>query len=443
MGAAVSVVDVDARRPARSLRHQQQGGLEEPPVSQPRRRHVRGRRGAAGRRRPQPRRDRRVDGRGLGRLRQRRLRGSLPLSLGPARAVSQRSAASGFTRVTEHGGPARVGQRQHRRLARLRSRRPARSLRRRLLPRIDQPLEARRHADDAGELRVREQRRPQVPVPQSRRRPVRRGQRAGRAHRRAAGRSRRSPPTCAAPAIPDLFIANDYGVSELFVNEGGTFPRSRPRRGRRLRAEERHERVGRRRAQPGTLRDLRLEHLRGRHPAPGQQPLGAVRPCATALPEVREHGALDGRRSRRLELRRAVRRSQQRRLPRSLPRQRLRLGVADRQLLVRLLEGRRRQPARDLGREELAGDGRPQPGRLSAEEGLDQRRRRPVPRRRADGRRDRPLRRPVGRAGRSVEPRRARRRRRQPARTAAALPQRGRARPRAGSGSISRAAADR
>ena len=39
----------------------------------------------------------------------------------------------------------------------------------------------------------------------------------------AAGRSPPWPPTCAGPAIPDLFIANDYGVSELFVNEGGRF----------------------------------------------------------------------------------------------------------------------------------------------------------------------------------------------------------------------------
>ena len=43
-----------------------------------------------GRGRRQPRRHRRVDGRGLGRLRQRRLRGSVPLPVGPARAVSQR-----------------------------------------------------------------------------------------------------------------------------------------------------------------------------------------------------------------------------------------------------------------------------------------------------------------------------------------------------------------
>ena len=48
----------------------------------------------------------------------------------------------------------------------------------------------------------------------------------------------------------------------------------------------------------------------------------------------------------------------------------------ERELLVRLLEGRRRPRGRDLRREELAGDGHAQPGRLPAEEGLDQRRRR-------------------------------------------------------------------
>ena len=52
-------------------------------------------------------------------------------------------------------------------------------------------------------------------------------------------------------------------------------------------------------------------------------------------------------------------------------------------------------------REELAGDGGPQPVRLPAEEGLAQRRRRPVHRRRAGGRRHRSLRRPRGGAGRS------------------------------------------
>ena len=73
-----------------------------------------------------------------------------------------------------------------------------------------------------------------------------------------------------------------------------------------------------------------------------------------------------------------------------------------RELLVRLLEDRRRQPGGDLRRAELAGDGRPQPGRLPAEEGLDERRRRPLPRRRADGRRDGSVRRTVGRRRRPL-----------------------------------------
>ena len=72
-----------------------------------------------------------------------------------------------------------------------------------------------------------------------------------------------------------------------------------------------------------------------------------------------------------------------------------------RELLVRLLEDRRRQPDRHLRRAELAGDGHAQPGRLPAEEGVDQRRRGPLRRRRADGRRHRSLRRPLGRARRS------------------------------------------
>ena len=86
-----------------------------------------------------------------------------------------------------------------------------------------EPLEARRHADHAGELRVREQRRPQVSVPQPRRRALRGGQRAA-----SASRSRRWALAAVAADLrgtgyPDLFIANDYGVSELFVNEGGRF----------------------------------------------------------------------------------------------------------------------------------------------------------------------------------------------------------------------------
>ena len=56
-----------------------------------------------------------------------------------------------------------------------------------------------------------------------------------------------------------------------------------------------------------------------------------------------------------------------------------------RQLLVRLLEGRRRPRARDLGCLELAGDGHAQPGRLSAEAGVAQRWRRAIRGCRPDG----------------------------------------------------------
>ena len=131
-------------------------------------------------------RDRRVDGRGVGGLRQRRLRGSLRVSLGPPGSLSQRSRA-GLHACDRYGRTARVGERQHRGVVRLRLRRPPRPLRRRLLPRDGEPLEARRHAHDAGELRVREQRRAEVSLPQSWRGQVRGGERARGARVAALG----------------------------------------------------------------------------------------------------------------------------------------------------------------------------------------------------------------------------------------------------------------
>ena len=110
---------------------------------------------------------------------------------------------------------------------------------------------------------------------------------------------------------------------------GRHVPRDRQGERRRLRPEERHERVGRRRAQPGRVRDLRVEHLRGRHPASRATTSGCRRGAHGRRRRLREPGARDGRRPRRLELRRAVRRPEQRRLPRPLPGQRLRLGVED------------------------------------------------------------------------------------------------------------------
>ena len=103
----------------------------------------------------------------------------------------------------------------------------------------------------------------------------------------------------------------------------------------------------------------------------------------------------------------------------------------ERELLVRLLEGRRRPRGRHLRREELAADGR----RAAS----------PATRRRRSGSTTAPASfvdvapmvgvtdrydGRVGRARRLRQPRRARRRRRQPARTAAALPQRRGAGPR-------------
>ena len=91
MGAAVSVVDFDRDGLAdlyvtnsgegsrnRLFRNRGNGTFED----------VAERLGVADLNRVQ---DRRVDGRGLGRLRQRRLRGSVPLPLGPPGAVSQRA----------------------------------------------------------------------------------------------------------------------------------------------------------------------------------------------------------------------------------------------------------------------------------------------------------------------------------------------------------------
>jgi hypothetical protein len=50
---------------------------------------------------------------------------------------------------------------------------------------------------------------------------------------------------------PDLFIANDYGVSELYFNDGKALPRGRRTDGRRVRSQERHERRVRRHLNQG------------------------------------------------------------------------------------------------------------------------------------------------------------------------------------------------
>ena len=140
--------------------------------------------------------------------------------------------------------------------------------------------------DHAGELRVRQQRRPEVPLSESRRRTVRRGQRQGRSRLdtlvagRGGGRSSRH-------RLPGPVHRKRLRRVGALRQRGRPLPRGRARHGRRLRAQERHERVGRRRAQSGQAVDLRVEHLRGRHPDPGQQSLGARSMPGTACPPTR------------------------------------------------------------------------------------------------------------------------------------------------------------
>ena len=73
---------------------------------------------------------------------------------------------------------------------------------------------------------------------------------------------------------PDLFIANDYGISELYFNDGKQFREVGKQAGVGF-AKERNERHGGRHSQPGQVFDLRFQHFRRRRAHPGQQPLGA------------------------------------------------------------------------------------------------------------------------------------------------------------------------
>ena len=127
---------------------------------------------------------------------------------------------------------------------------------------------------------------------------------------------------------PDLFIANDYGVSELFANDGGRFREIgrdagvgyAPKSGMNASVGDVLNQ-GRFAIYVSNISEEGIL-LQGNN-------LWVPSGDASPDPQVREPGARDGRRSGRLELRRAVRRSEQRRLPRPLPRQRLRVGVAD------------------------------------------------------------------------------------------------------------------
>ena len=99
------------------------------------------------------------------------------------------------------GLPARVNANAAH-VARLRPRRPSRSVHRRLLGRVDQSVVAHHHAHHAGELRVRQQRRPQVSAVEPWRRDVRGSHHRRRHHAVAAGRWRSRPRICSTPVTP-------------------------------------------------------------------------------------------------------------------------------------------------------------------------------------------------------------------------------------------------
>ena len=132
------------------------------------------------------------------------------------------------------GRPAALGQRQQRDLARLRPRRPARSVHRRLLGRRRQSLEARDDEDHAGELRVRDQRRAQVSAAQPRRRHVRGRDRGARHHAAGAGRW---------PSIAADLLGHRLS---------GPVPGQRLRRVRAVRQSRRQALRGRRRRRPAS-----------------------------------------------------------------------------------------------------------------------------------------------------------------------------------------------
>ena len=178
-----------SRRLAGLLRHQQPRGQPQSSVPEQGRRHLRGRGCGARRGRRESTKHRRVDGRRLGRLRQRRLRRPPALPVRASGALSQRAGATVRGRGCA-GGTAGARQRECSDVARLRPRRPSRSVHCRLLGRVDRSVVAHHHAHHAGELRVRQQRRPQVSAVEPWRRDVRGSHHRRRHHAVAAGRWR-------------------------------------------------------------------------------------------------------------------------------------------------------------------------------------------------------------------------------------------------------------
>ena len=342
-------------------------------------------------------RDRGVDGRGLGRLRQRRLRGPLPLQVGAAGAVPQRRwqgvhARHGHAPACRRGStPTRPIWLDYDRDGRLDLFLGG------YYRRSGQPLAPVGHTDDAGKLRIRQERRPQVPASETSD-----GKRfedvteASRASTAAAGRWPPPRRTCAERAIRTCSSPTTTASrSSSPTTAGKTFREIGEKTGDRLAPQKRDERRLWGHLQPGPFGDLRHEHLRGQGVLIQGNNLWVPEDGTSARqPRVRQHGRASGSGARRLELRRPVRRPEQRRL-----------SICTSPTATSPLEpeasywydfskmaGGNSAIISDAA--ELAADRGQKPVRLSAEARLAERRRRGISRSGAAGRRDGHLRRP-------------------------------------------------
>ena len=202
---------------------------------------------------------------------------------------------------------------------------------------------------------------------------------------------------------PDLYLANDYGPEELFLNDHG-------RRFVPVTAGLSSE------SKSGMSVALGDVFNRGRLDAFVTQHLGAGLPVSEQQPSAQPDGGLEALRQRRrrsgggrrLGMGRAVRGPQQRRHERAVRRERIHLRRSEYELLVRDVEDRRREWALLRGRGDLAAVREREPLRLRAVARLSQPRRRRLDRRCRTRWSHRHLRRPRRRARRPREPWRGR-----------------------------------
>ena len=286
---------------------------------------------------------------------------------------------------------------------------------------------------DARVVRVRRERRAEVPAAQPRRRHVRGRDGEGAASRAPAGRSASPPPTCAAPATPtSCWPTTTASPSSSPTRADGSSRRSGTRPGIGVAPKS-----GMNASFGDVLNQGQLAIYVSNISEPGNLVQGNNLwvPAGTTpkgRPRYLNQAGRAERRPRRLELGGEVRRPEQRRPARPVPHQRLRLRRQERELLVRLRQDRRRAEGahprrRSTGRRSAtrASSGY-QTKCLWLNKGGDF-----VDVAAAVGV-ERHVRRPRRRPGRPVQPRRARRGRRQPERAAAGLQEHRGAGPRLG-----------